>query len=210
MSNKAYQDAIKSIESLGSGGYSARGPVITSGMYEGERAMGAYQVMPKNLPQWSRLALGKEITESEFMGSQEYQDAIFNDQFSRNVEKYGNVNDAVSTWFTGGPLSTHGENSDGYINANAYVGKFNNFIGNSVPQMGTPQVPQSSPPAQTPPTAPAVDEMPANQALTEDPVTDVLTTLIKSAIEVPQQRPIPPPVRRRQPFQPISLTSRRN
>ena len=95
----ALMRAVRLAES--SNNYSSRGKVIKSGMYKGERAMGAYQVMPGNLPSWSKQALGKTITVEEFMNTPEYQDAIFIDQISRSVKKFGNLRDAVSTWFTG-------------------------------------------------------------------------------------------------------------
>ena len=130
MSNRINQDAIKSIESAGSGGYTARGPLVTSGMYRGQRALGAYQVMPGNLPQWSRQALGREVTEDEFMESEDIQDAIFDDQWRRNTERYGSDQDAVSVWFTGRPLEEGGNRSDGYITGNEYVNRYNRYVQN--------------------------------------------------------------------------------
>lgn len=117
--------AVKDIES-GGGDYSARGPEVKKGMYKGERAMGAYQIMPGNLPQWSKAALGREVTEEEFMADPAIQDAIFIDQMNKAKDKYGSVEDAVSVWFSGRPLSTAGSSSDGYLTVPEYVGKFQN------------------------------------------------------------------------------------
>jgi hypothetical protein len=54
-SMSSYASAIKMIESAGSGGYSALGPMLKSG----DQALGAYQVMKSNLPSWSTQAFGK-------------------------------------------------------------------------------------------------------------------------------------------------------
>ena len=120
---QAVAQAVKDIESSG-GDYSARGPIVTKGMYKGERAMGAYQVMPGNLPQWSKAALGREVTEEEFMQSEEVQDAIFIDQMKKAKDKYGSIEDAVSVWFSGQPVNKAGNASDGYLTTPEYISKF--------------------------------------------------------------------------------------
>lgn len=128
----AAAQAIKDIES-GGGDYSARGPVIESGMYAGERAMGAYQVMPGNLPQWSKQALGREVSEQEFMDNPDIQDAIFYDQLRRNYERHGTWEDAASVWFTGQPVARSQNLSDGYMEAPEYIRRFtesfNRYVG---------------------------------------------------------------------------------
>ena len=115
--------SIKKIES-GGGNYSVRGPVIESGRYKGERAMGAYQVMPGNLPQWSKAALGRVVSEDEFMASEAIQDTIFLDQMVKYIDKYGTAEDAASMWFTGLPASKSKGKSDGYKKAEDYVSDF--------------------------------------------------------------------------------------
>ena len=120
---QAVAQAVKDVESSG-GDYSVRGPVVTKGMYKGERAMGAYQVMPGNLPQWSKAALGREVTEDEFMQSEEIQDAIFIDQMKKAKDKHGTIEDAVSVWFSGQPVNKAGNASDGYLTTPEYISKF--------------------------------------------------------------------------------------
>lgn len=115
--------AVKDIES-GGGNYAARGPVVESGAYKGQRAMGAYQVMPGNLASWSKAALGREVSEDEFMNDPAIQDAIFIDRMKKAKEEHGTVEDAVSVWFSGRPVAKAGNASDGYMTAPAYVGKF--------------------------------------------------------------------------------------
>lgn len=107
--------------------YSARGPVVEDGMYKGQRALGAYQVMPGNLASWSKQALGREVSEKEFLETPEIQDAIFEDQIMRSVAKYGTVQDAMSVWFTGSPVAEAGNVSDGHLTAPEYLARFEGF-----------------------------------------------------------------------------------
>jgi hypothetical protein len=131
---RALAQAIKDIESSG-GDYTIRGPEMTRGAYRGQRAMGAYQVMPGNLPQWSMQALGREVTEEEFMSSPEIQDTIFFDQMVRNYRRHGSWEDAASVWFTGRPVQEGSRRSDGYITGSQYVQRFqtrfNQYLGAS-------------------------------------------------------------------------------
>lgn len=122
---KALIQSIKDIESSG-GDYSARGPVIKSGKYKDQRAMGAYQVMPGNLEEWSKDAFGKVVTEEQFMNSPEMQDALFLHRMEKAKQKYGTIEDAVSVWFTGQPVAKSGEKSDGYMTGSEYLTKFQN------------------------------------------------------------------------------------
>ena len=124
-----YREAIAAVESAGSGDYAAIGRVIESGSYMGDRAYGRYQIMGGNIPQWSREALGREVSIEEFMAKPEIQDAIFNHRFGVLVAKYGNPQDAASAWFTGQPLSVGGGRSDGNIDGNEYVRRFNAALG---------------------------------------------------------------------------------
>jgi hypothetical protein len=99
--SQSYRSAIASIESRGSGGYSAVGPVTRSG----DRAYGKYQIMGNNIGEWSKAALGKEISVQDFMASPTAQDAIFDHKFGQYVKQFGNPQDAASAWLTGKPLS---------------------------------------------------------------------------------------------------------
>lgn len=88
--------AIQSIESRGSGGYSAIGP------YNEKlgRALGAYQIMEANIPQWSQEALGRKVSSMEFLKSPEIQDAIFDYKFGNYAKKFGEQG-AAEAWFAG-------------------------------------------------------------------------------------------------------------
>jgi LysM repeat protein len=110
--------AIQSIESVGSGGYAA--------VNKRSGALGAYQVMPANLPEWSQAALGRVVTPAEFLANPSIQDQIFDHRFGGYVEKFGTLQDAASAWFTGQPLGAGGATASDYnITGQQYVDKFN-------------------------------------------------------------------------------------
>lgn len=96
--------ALSDVESRGSGGYEAIGPVVTKGMYKGQRAYGNYQVMEGNIGPWTEKYYGERLTPEQFLKNPEAQDAVAENVILANWEKYGNIEDAVSVWFTGRPL----------------------------------------------------------------------------------------------------------
>ena len=118
---------MNDIARVESGGrYDARGPEVTSGMYAGERALGKYQIMPGNLPSWSREALGREVTPDEFLANPEIQDAITRHQMQKNYDTYGNRDDVASVWFTGRPVAkAQGAKDVTGTDVNEYVSRFN-------------------------------------------------------------------------------------
>ena len=90
----SYADAISRIES--GGRYDLLGPRTSSG----DRAYGKYQVMGENIPQWTRDALGRSMTPSEFLANPQAQDTVFNHRFGGYVNKYG-PGGAARAWFAG-------------------------------------------------------------------------------------------------------------
>lgn len=99
----AIANAIGQVESRGN--YNALGKTVVSGQYSGERALGKYQIMPGNLSQWSKEAIGRVVTPDEFLASPELQDAIAQHRLSIIYSQYGNADDVASVWFSGRPLS---------------------------------------------------------------------------------------------------------
>jgi len=81
------------------------GKVIPSGPYAGDKAYGLYQVMGKNVPDWTEKALGRRMTPNEYLEDTDAQHAVFNKIAGDNLRKYGNIPDAVSVWASGRPLS---------------------------------------------------------------------------------------------------------
>jgi hypothetical protein len=117
----AYRNAIASIESAGSGGYSAIGPThSTLG-----RALGRYQIMEANVPSWSKAALGYSMTGDEFLANPSAQDAIFDYKFGQYVDKYG-AEGAAQAWFGGeGSVGKLGRQDVLGTSVGEYSDKFN-------------------------------------------------------------------------------------
>jgi hypothetical protein len=120
--------AIAAIES--SGDYKIKGPQVTKGRYKGQKALGKYQIMPGNLKEWSKEALGKEVTEEEFLNSEALQDKIATFQMKKIYSKHNNAQDVASVWFTGRPTSAGGSAKDDLgTTGNVYVKKFLSHYG---------------------------------------------------------------------------------
>ncbi len=120
--------ALRQIES--GGNYSARGPVVEKGMYKGERAVGAYQVMPGNIPSWTKQVLGYSMTTEEFLADHDAQDKVALAKMSGSFRKYGNWDDAASVWFSGRPMGKNSNSlSDGHNTVSQYVSKFRKAYG---------------------------------------------------------------------------------
>lgn len=98
------RQAIASIESQGSGDYGALGPWTGDPESGRDRAYGRYQMMGKNIPQWTQEVLGRAMTADEFMRDPKAQDAVFDKKFGEYVQKYGEAG-AANMWFTGHPES---------------------------------------------------------------------------------------------------------
>ena len=117
-----WASAIASLESAGSGGYGAVGPMTRSG----NRAYGRYQVMDFNIPNWTRKYVGREMTPDEFLADPRAQDLVFQGEFGSYVNQYGSPEEAASVWFTGRPMSQGAGASDILGTTGAqYVDRFN-------------------------------------------------------------------------------------
>lgn len=70
-------------------------------------ALGGYQIMPSNLSfgggDWDQQALGRRVSQQEFMGNSQLQDQIAMWQLGNYLKKYGAAGAAVA-WY-GGPGS---------------------------------------------------------------------------------------------------------
>lgn len=124
---RPYRDAIASIESAGSGDYSAVGPTHpTMG-----RALGRYQVMEANIGPWSKEALGREVTPEEFLANPQLQDAIFDHKFGGYVQQYG-PEGAAQAWFAGpGGVGKMDRRDRLGTSVADYTQKFSGALGNS-------------------------------------------------------------------------------
>lgn len=120
--------ALSDVESRGSGGYKARGPVVKSGMYKGQRAYGKYQVMEGNIGPWTEKYHGERLTAEQFLNNPEAQETVAENLILSNWRKYGNIEDAISVWFTGKPYKKAASlgAADQNINVTGYVEKWRN------------------------------------------------------------------------------------
>jgi hypothetical protein len=115
-------DALAGVES--SGNYSALGPVVKSGSYKGQRAYGRYQIMEGNIAPWTKAVLGTAMTKEEFLADTSAQDAVAAARLKAAKDKHGSWEDAVSVWFSGRPITSAGNATDGYVTVPDYVNKF--------------------------------------------------------------------------------------
>lgn len=118
-----YRAAIAGNES--GGNYQSLGPVVKSGQYAGQQALGKYGVMPGNLPEWSTAAVGRPVSAREFLANPQLQDAVFNHQFGSLLTK-NSPQDAASIWLTGRPLAAGGAGAADQLGTTgqAYANKF--------------------------------------------------------------------------------------
>lgn len=65
-------------------------------------ALGAYQVMPSNVADWTRQALGHSLTPQQYLASPSAQDAVANTILGGYYEKYG-ADGAAAMWYSGQP-----------------------------------------------------------------------------------------------------------
>lgn len=63
-------------------------------------ALGRYQIMPGNISNWSRSALGRSVTPQQFLGSREIQDRVARHQLQQYYNQYGPGGAAVA-WYAG-------------------------------------------------------------------------------------------------------------
>lgn len=139
----AYRNAIKSIESAGSGDYAAVGPTHP----QLGRALGAYGVMEANIGPWSKEVFGREMTPEQFLANPKAQDAIFDRKFGGYVQKYGSPEKAAQAWFAGeGGIGTDREDSLG-TSVPEYAQKFAQALGGGSGAPPGVQMAQSAPAA---------------------------------------------------------------
>ena len=88
---------------------------------------GAYGVMESNVPLFTKKYYGEELTVEEFINNTKAQDEVAKEFILQNYQKYGNLEDAISTWFTGDPLDQAMDRGadDGSIDIEEYMIRFN-------------------------------------------------------------------------------------
>lgn len=193
------------------GNYSAMGPVVDKGMYAGDRAVGKYQVMGLNVPDWTREALGRSMTAEEFKNSPEAQEAVATKRFTDIYNKYGNWEDVASVWFTGRPRSEAGGDvadvlgttNDSYI-ASVVGGMGEGF--NQLGQAASKYIPLAMRPK---PYQPQEGSVSLGSVAREIP-GEVFNQVVKPALKAPVRLGMVPGevargIEGKEPFQPVNL-----
>jgi hypothetical protein len=110
------------------GNYGEVGPMITHGSYAGDRAVGKYQVMSKDLPNRLAAAGLPQMSAQDFLHNPQAQELEFEHEFGGLMSKYGSFNDAASMWFSGHPMRANDRTSDGYLSTPGYIAKANGSL----------------------------------------------------------------------------------
>lgn len=153
-------DPAAAIAAIESGGrYDIQGPVTRTG----DRALGKYQVMAANVPQWTKAHLGQELTPEQFLADPKAQDAVFKGQFGQYQQKYG-PEGAARAWFAGeGGMNDMGRKDQLGTSVADYAAKFNKGMG--APAAAPGAMAQAAPPAVAPTQTPASGLAGVNPAL---------------------------------------------
>ncbi len=119
---RATMAGISSVESAGS-----KNPYMAiSAPTRGDRAYGKYQIMGKNIPSWTRQALGKSLTVQEFLSDPTAQEKTTAFQINKSLTNGYSPQDAASIWFSGKPINKAGKVKDVYgTTVPDYVNRFN-------------------------------------------------------------------------------------
>lgn len=63
-------------------------------------ALGRYQIMPSNLPSWSKKFVGRVVSRNEFLNNPNIQEAIARGQLMEYYKRYGAAG-AATAWYAG-------------------------------------------------------------------------------------------------------------
>lgn len=109
------------------GNYQAKGPVVKSktSMYYGDRAYGKYQIMGKNIPSWSKQALGRSVTLDEYLKNPAIQESIIKDQYNRAKSQGLSDEQFAAKWFSGSTNTKSQTRDELGTTTQQYVERFN-------------------------------------------------------------------------------------
>lgn len=99
----------------------------------GSGALGAYQVMPENLPSWTKQALGYTLTPQQYLNNPAAQDAVAQVILGGYYQQYG-ASGAAAMWYSGQPDPTAGY---GNPPVSSYVDQVVSRMSTSSPISGT-------------------------------------------------------------------------
>lgn len=115
---------MQGIAHVESGG--AKNPYALVGPHTGKmgRAIGKYQVMEANIPEWTKQALGQSLTPEQFLSSPDAQEKVAAYMVNKHLQAGDTPQDVGSRWLTGKPLDQAGNAKDLYgTTAEKYVKK---------------------------------------------------------------------------------------
>ena len=120
-------EAIGTFES--GGNYSTIGVQTSHG-----RALGKYQVMEENLPEFLAKAGLSAMSADDFLKNHAAQDQVFASVFGGYMRDKGNFNDAASMWFSGKPVAQAGGVRDANgTSVPAYLAQTNAILARNAP-----------------------------------------------------------------------------
>lgn len=96
-------DINKIMQAIGKFESGGRYGEIGKATHSGDRAYGKYQIMGSNIPAWSKEALGYSVNKDTFLKDPKIQDLIAQHKMQQYYDKYGNIADVSSMWFSGRP-----------------------------------------------------------------------------------------------------------
>lgn len=100
----------------------------------GDCPYGKYQVMGRNIPSWTRRALGYSMTPQQFLNSPEAQEKVFETVFGGYIQKYGNPESAAAVWFGGpGALRNGGARDILGTSVYSYTRRFSQLFNGGIP-----------------------------------------------------------------------------
>lgn len=116
-------DTLGKMES--SGNYGAIGKPV-----KGKRAIGKYQIMEQNIPEWSKEILGREVSRDEFYKNPELQDKIAKGKIAKYLSQGYSINDIPALWLSGKPLKRNNRvDKVAGTDVQSYADKFKNILG---------------------------------------------------------------------------------
>lgn len=102
---------------------------------KGDHALGKYQVLASNVPEWTQEALGHSMTPQEFLASPESQEKVAQYMVNKHLQAGKSPQDIGSIWFTGKPLAEAGNVKDAYgTTPSQYINKMNEGMNQAAPK----------------------------------------------------------------------------
>lgn len=124
--NNQLNNTMKGIAHVESGGAQNPYTAIGRDTGNGDHALGKYQVLSSNVPEWTKEALGSSMTPQEFLNSPDAQEKVAAYKMNKELNSGRTPQDVGSIWLTGKPLAQAGNVHDANgTTASQYVNKMN-------------------------------------------------------------------------------------